>query len=51
MRSSRDTAPLSQLKRKDFKLIDIYMSFDDFIDSVIELNTKVDKIKELKNAD
>ena len=41
----------SSQKKKLFKLIDIYMSFDDIIDSVKELNTKVDKIKELKNTD
>ena len=41
----------SSQKKKLFKLIDIYMSFDDIIDSVIELNKKVDKIKELKNTD
>ena len=41
----------SSQKKKLFKLIDIYMSFDDIIDTVIKLNTKVDKIKELKNTD
>ena len=41
----------SAQKKKLFKLIDIYMSFDDIIDSVKELNTKVDKIKELNNID
>ena len=41
----------SSQKKKLFKLIDIYMSFDDIIDSVIELNKKVDKIKELRNTD
>ena len=41
----------SAQKKRLFKLIDIYMSFDDIIDSVQELNTKVDKIKEIKNTD
>ena len=41
----------SSQKKRLFKLIDIYMSFDDIIDSVKELNKKVDKIKELKNTD
>ena len=41
----------SSQKKRLLKLIDIYMSFVDIIDSVIELNTKVDKIKELKNVD
>ena len=41
----------SDQKKRLFKLIDIYMSFDDIIDSVKELNKKVDKIKELKNTD
>ena len=41
----------SSQKKRLFKLIDIYMSFVDIIDSVIELNTKVDNIKELKNVD
>ena len=41
----------SSQKKRLFKLIDIYMSFDDIIDSIKELNTKVDKIKEMKNTD
>ena len=41
----------SAQKERLFKLIDIYMSFDDIIFSVKELNKKVDKIKELKNTD
>ena len=41
----------SSQKKKLFKLIDIYMSFDDIIDSVKELNTKVDKIKELQKEE
>ena len=41
----------SAQKKRLFKLIDIYMSFDDIIDSVKELNTKVDKIKELQKEE
>ena len=41
----------SAQKKRLFKLIDIYMSFDDIIDSVKDLNTKVDKIKELQKED
>ena len=41
----------SPQKKRLFKLIDIYISFDDIIFSVKELNKKVDKIKELKNTD
>ena len=35
-------------KKRLFKLIDIYMKFDDIIDTVKNLNTKVDQIKELQ---
>ena len=35
-------------KKRLFKLIDIYMKFVDIIDTVKNLNTKVDQIKELQ---
>ena len=38
-------------KKKLFRLIDIYMKFDDIIDSVKNLNKKVEKIKELQKED
>ena len=38
----------SSQKKSLFRLIDIYMKFVDIIDSVKELNTKVDQIKELQ---
>ena len=41
----------SAQKKRLFRLIDIYMSFDDIIDSVKDLNTKVDKIKELQKEE
>ena len=39
----------SDKKRKLFRLIDIYSKLDDIVDSVKELNTKVERIKQLKN--
>ena len=40
----------SDKKKKLYNLIDIYSNFIEIIDSVNDLNTKVDKIKLLKNA-
>ena len=40
----------SDKKKKLFRLIDIYSSFNDIVDNDKELNTKVDEIKELKDA-
>ena len=40
----------SNKKKKLYRLIDIYSKFADIVDSVKDLNTKVDKIKLLKNA-
>ena len=40
----------SDKQKKLYRLIDIYLNFIDIIDSVKDLNTKVDKIKLLKNA-
>ena len=37
-------------KKKLFRLIDIYSKFVDIVDSVKDLNTKVDRVEELKNA-
>ena len=37
-------------KKKLFRLIDIYWSFNDIVDNVKELNKKVDEIKKLKDA-
>ena len=39
----------SDKKKKLFRLIDIYSKFDDIVDSVKDLNTKVERIKQLKN--
>ena len=36
--------------KKLFRLIDIYSNFNNIIDSVKDLNTKVEKVLELKNA-
>ena len=40
----------SDKKKKLYRLIDIYSNFIDIVDSVKELNTKVDEIKKLKDA-
>ena len=40
----------SDKKKKLYRLIDIYSNFIDLVDSVKELNTKVDRVKQLKNA-
>ena len=37
-------------KKKLYRLIDIYSEFDDIVDRVKDLNTKVKKIKKLKNT-
>ena len=37
-------------KKKLYRLIDIYLKFDDIVDSVKDLNTKVDRVKQLKDA-
>ena len=41
----------SAQKKKLFRLIDIYLSFVDIVDSVKDLNTKVDQIKELQKEE
>ena len=40
----------SDKKKKLYRLIDIYSNFIDIVDSVKDLNTKVERIKSLKNA-
>ena len=40
----------SDKKKKLYRLIDIYSKFDDIVDSVKDLNTKVERIKSLKDA-
>ena len=40
----------SDKKKKLFRLIDIYSEFDDIVDSVKDLNTKVERVKQLKDA-
>ena len=40
----------SDKKKKLYRLIDIYSNFVDIIDSVKDLNTKVDRVKSLKNT-
>ena len=37
-------------KKKLFRLIDIYSKFVDIVDSVKDLNTKVEKVKQLKDS-
>ena len=36
-------------KKKLYRLMDIYSKFDDIVDSVKDLNTKVDRVKQLKD--
>ena len=36
--------------KKLYRLIDIYSKFDDIVDSVKDLNTKVDRVKQLKDT-
>ena len=40
----------SDKKKKLYRLIDIYSNFVDIVDSVKDLNTKVDKVKQLKDT-
>ena len=39
----------SDKKKKLFRLINIYCSFDEIVDSVKDLNKKVEKVKQLKD--
>ena len=39
----------SDKKKKLFKLIDIYSQFDDIVDTVKDLNKKVEQFKQLKD--
>ena len=40
----------SDKKKKLYRLIDIYSKFIDIFESVKDLNTKVERVKSLKNA-
>ena len=40
----------SSQKKKLFRLIDIYSKFVDIVDTVKDLNTKVEKVKKLKDS-
>ena len=40
----------SDKKKKLFRLIDIYLNFNDIVHNVKELNKKVDEIKKLKDS-
>ena len=40
----------SNKKKKLYRLIDIYSKFDDIVDSVKDLNKKVDRVKQLKDT-
>ena len=40
----------SDKKKKLYRLIDIYSNFIDIVDSVKDLNTKVERVKSLKNS-
>ena len=40
----------SDKKKKLYRLIDIYLNFVEIVDSVKDLNTKVDRVKSLKNT-
>ena len=40
----------SDKKKKLYRLIDIYSNFIDIVDSVKDLNTKVERVKSLKNT-
>ena len=40
----------SDKKKKLYRLIDIYSNFIDLVDSVKDLNTKVERVKKLKEA-
>ena len=37
-------------KKKLYRFIDIYSKFDEIVDSVKDLNTKVDRVKQLKDT-
>ena len=37
-------------KKKLYRLIDIYSNFIDIVDSVKDLNTKVERVKQLKDT-
>ena len=39
----------SDKKKKLYHLVDIYLNFDDIVDSVKDLNKKVERVKSLKN--
>ena len=39
----------SDKKKKLYRLIDIYSNFIDIVDSVKDLNTKVERVKQLKD--
>ena len=40
----------SDKKKKLYRLIDIYSKFDEIVDSVKDLNTKVERVKQLKDG-
>ena len=40
----------SDKKKKLYRLIDIYSNFIDIVDSVKDLNTKVERVKQLKDT-
>ena len=40
----------SDKKKKLYRLIDIYSNFDEIVNSVKDLNKKVEKVKKLKNT-
>ena len=40
----------SDKKKKLFRLIDIHSKFDDIVDSVKDLNIKVERVKQLKDT-
>ena len=40
----------SDKKKKLYRLIDIYLNFVDIVDSVKDLNTKVERVKQLKDT-
>ena len=40
----------SDRKKRLFRLIDIYLKFDDIVDTVKLLNQKIEKVKKLKDA-
>ena len=40
----------SDKKKKLYRLIDIYSKFSEIVDSVKDLNTKVERVKKLKEA-